>query len=56
MGSSIDGKKLTPIVFLNTSAFLLQTFHTFEEMCGMLNFAGDLRIFISVNRSKTPSG
>jgi hypothetical protein len=53
-GSSMDGKKFTPIVFVNTSAFRRQTFHTFEEIFGMLNFAGDLRMFTSVNFSKSP--
>lgn len=54
IGSSIEGKKFTPIVFVNTSAFRRQTFHTFEEILGMLNFAGDLRMLTSVIGSKIP--
>lgn len=55
IGSIMEGKKFTPMVFVNTSAFLRQTFHTLEEILGKLNFAGDLRILNSVICSKPPS-
>lgn len=55
MGSSMDGKKFTPIVLVNTSAFRRQTFQTLEDIFGILNFAGDLRRFTSVICSKCPA-
>jgi hypothetical protein len=47
IGSKSEGKKLTLMVFMKTSKFLLQTLQTLFVSCGIANFAGESIVLVN---------